>query len=189
MSRLAESLNALVGELTTRGSPVSSLLVPGLAEEEIKSRLSAAGIRAHPDVISLYAWHNGLDRFRAPASSDGIPSLFPLHMEFSALDESIETFADLLRNAQRFPDSEQVWSRSWFPVFKGGGSEYLLVNGQSHDGGSLWAHPIQDAPRRLYNSIADGAAAVRQALLDGHLALDHAGVFTRDSARRSGLQI
>jgi hypothetical protein len=186
---VTEELDALVVELTRRGSPVSTLLLPGLAEEEVRSRLSAAGAQAHSDVVVLYAWHNGLDRFRAPVSSQGIVSLFPSYMEFNSLDESIETFADLLRIAQRLRDPEQVWSRSWFPVFKGGGSEWLFLNGQAGDEGSLWMHPIQDSPRRLYKSLSDAAVAVRQALIDGSLVLDSVGVFTRESAREAGLQI
>jgi hypothetical protein len=86
-------------------------------------------------------------------------------------------------------DPEQVWSRSWFPVFKGGGSEWLFLNGQAGDEGSLWMHPIQDSPRRLYKSLSDAAVAVRQALIGGSLVLDGVGVFTRESARKAGLQI
>lgn len=189
MSSLSDALDALVLELTNRGSPVSTLLLPGLAEEEVRSRLSAAGAQAHSDVVVLYAWHNGHDRFRAPVSSQGIASLFPWYIEFNSLDESIETFADLLRIAQRSRDPEQVWSRSWFPVCKGGGSEWLFLNSQAGDEGSLWMHPIQDSPRRLYKSLSDAVLAVRQALIDGSLVLDSVGVYTRESAQEAGLQI
>ena len=58
MTDVSRRLDALVAELTRRGSPIATFLEPGLPKKEIRSRLAAAGAHAHPDVVSLYGWHN-----------------------------------------------------------------------------------------------------------------------------------
>lgn len=203
MSVVARGLDALVAELTRKGSPLATFLQPSLPEKEVRSRLSSAGAHAHSDVISLYGWHNGFDRFQVPISSQGMVSLVPAHPEFNSLDETLELFVSLVKMAkeqaeipQRLAggswgttDPDEIWPRTWFPIFQGGGSEVVFVNNQKEDDGSVWVHPIQDSPRRLFDSLADAAGAVRQALADGRLLLDEKGVFTRASTKEAGLQI
>ncbi len=203
MSEVSRALDALVAELTGRGSPLATFLEPGLPEKEVRSRLSAVGAQAHSDVVSLYGWHNGFDRFRVPTSSQGMVSLVPSHLEFNHLGEAVELFARLVKMANQeaeIPhrladgswgsiDPDQIWSKAWFPIFQGGGSEVVFVSGEKGEDGSIWVHPIQDSPRRLFDSLADAADAVRHALIDGRLLLDEKGVFTRASAIGAGLQI
>lgn len=52
------------------------------------------------------------------------------------------------------------------PLFEGGGSEVIFISNGEADAGSVWLHPVQDAPRRLYDSLGDAADAVRMALID-----------------------
>lgn len=203
MTDVSSALEALVAELTRGGSPIATFLEPGLSEKEVRSRLAAAGAHAHPDVVSLYGWHNGFDRFRVPTTSQGMVSLVPSHPEFNPLDETLELFSGLVKTANqevevphRLPDGSwvtvdpnQIWSQAWFPIFQGGGSEVVFINGQREDDGSVWVHPIQDSPRRLFDSLTAAADAVRQALADGRLLLDEKGVFTRASVKSAGLPI
>jgi len=46
--------------LTDAGAPVLQFLNPGLPDDEIISFFSKNNIPAHPDLLSLYRWHNGL---------------------------------------------------------------------------------------------------------------------------------
>jgi len=197
------ALEALLGELTGRGSSLGDHLRPGLEINEVMSRMSEIGAQPHADAVSLYAWHDGFDRFRVPASPEGLVSLFPSHQEFNPLDEMLQLFAEWREMAEadvavpvrqadgswRAPDPEQIWSRFWFPVFQGGGSEVIFISNDEASSGSVWLHPIQDAPRRLFDSLGDAADAVRVALIDGRLVLDNTGVFTLESRRRAGLEI
>ena len=89
----------------------------------------------------------------------------------------------------RAPDPEEVWSRQWFPVFEGGGSELIFISNEESDPGSVWRHPIQDDPRRLYNSLGEAADAIRQALVDGSLEIDGVGAYLVTSKRSTELEI
>jgi cell wall assembly regulator SMI1 len=203
MSDPRPALEALLGELTRRGSSLSSRMRPGLPADEVVSRMSEAGARPHADVVSLYVWHDGFDRFRVPISPDGMVALFPSHREFNPLDDTMMLFAQWREMAAadaavpvRQADGswgrtepEQVWSRSWFPVFHGGGSEVISISNDEANAGSVWLHPIQDAPRRLYDNLSDAAEAIRMALIDGRLVLDSKGVFTLESIGRSGIEL
>ncbi len=203
MTEPTQALEALLTELTRRGSLLANFLEPGLPSEQVEARLVELGADPHPDVIELYGWHNGFDRFRVPTSSNGIVSLVPSHVEFNPLEEAAELFVNWRQRAEsagatpvrdidgvwRTVDPEEVWSRSWFPIFQGGGSEVIFIENRDHDAGSVWLHPIQDAPRRLYDSLADAIESVRQALVHGRLQLDSHGVFTFESYIASGLEI
>lgn len=176
---------------------------PGLPADEVVSRMSEAGAHPHADVVSLYVWHDGFDRFRVPTSPDGMVALFPSHREFNPLDDTMMLFAQWREMAAadaavpvRQADGswgrtepEQMWSRSWFPVFQGGGSEVIFISNDEDHAGAVWLHPVQDAPRRLYDSLGDAAYAVRMALIDGRLMLDEIGVFTLESTMSAGIEI
>jgi hypothetical protein len=87
------------------------------------------------------------------------------------------------------PDPEQVSSRSWFPVFQGGDSEIIFIsNGEDH-AGAVWLHPVQDEPRRQYDSLGDAAHAVRMALIVGRLMLDKTRVLIPRSTMSAGIEI
>lgn len=203
MSDPRPALEALLAELTRRGSPLADHMRAGLPVHDVVSRMSEAGARPHADVVSLYAWHDGFDRFQIPTSPNGMVALLPSHREFNALDETLEVFAQWREMAEadataqvrqadgswRKPDPERVWSRSWFPTFQGGGSEVIFISNEEADAGSVWLHPVQDAPRRLYDSLGDAVDAVRMALTAGRLVLDDAGAFTAESRRRAGIQV
>ncbi len=75
------------------------------------------------------------------------------------------------------------------PVFQGGGSEVIFISNDEDHAGAVWLHPVQDAPRRLYDSLGDAAYAVRMALIDGRLMLDEIGVFTLESTMSAGIEI
>jgi cell wall assembly regulator SMI1 len=197
------ALDALLAELTSRGSPLAKYLEPGLAADHVDARLRELGSRPHSDVIDLYGWHNGFDRFRVPTSSNGLVSLVPSHQEFNPLEEAAKLYVQWREIAERLAatpirdidgawrtiDPEETWSRSWFPIFQGGGSEAIFINNGDHDAGSVWLHPVQDAPRRLFDTLADAIDGVRQALVDGRLRLDGHGVFTLESSIESGLML
>jgi hypothetical protein len=202
MSDSTPALEALLAELTRNGSPLATYLQPGLSEAEIRSRMAAVEARPHADVIALYRWHNGFDRFRVPTSTNGMLSLVPYPPEFNPLDEPLEVFAQLRHFAEteaaiphrhqgswKSLDPDHIWSRAWFPIFQGGGSEVIFITSEQSDAGSVWLHPVQDAPRRLFDTLADAMDAVRMALVDGRLALDSKGIFTFESNQRARLLV
>jgi cell wall assembly regulator SMI1 len=161
------------------------------------------GAEPHPDVIKLYAWRNGFDRFRVPVSSNGLVSLVPSHQEFNPLDEVSEVYVRRRQAAEsegaipgrhfdgvwRTIDPEDIWSRRWFPIFQGAGGEVIFIDNRDPSAGSVWLHPVQDSPRRLYDSLAEAMESVREALVDGRLQLDSQGVFTFETNIASGLEI
>jgi hypothetical protein len=203
MSDPRPALEALLVELTRRGSPLGRYLRRGLQEDEVVSKMSVNGALPHADVVALYAWHDGFDRFDVPVSPEGFVSLFPAHPEFNPLDETLQVFQqrrELAEAEATVPvrhadgswnktDAEQIWSRSWFPVFEGGGSELIFISNSESQAGSVWLHPVQDEPRRLYDSLGAAADAVRLALVDGRLVLDDSGVFTVESRSRDDIQL
>lgn len=158
---------------------------------------------AHSDAVSLYAWHDGFDRFSVPVGPHGMPSLFPSHREFNPLEEILTVFVDWRDRADaeatisvRQPggswghlDPDAVWSRLWFPVFEGGGSEVVFISNDDADPGSVWLHPVQEAPWRLYDTLGEAANAIRQALIDGSLEIDSVGAYIAPSARSTELEI
>ena len=203
MSDPTRALEALLTELTRRGSPLANFLEPGLPAAQVEAQLAALGANPHPDVIKLYGWHNGFNRFRVPTSSNGILSLVPSHPEFNSLEEMAEVYlrrrqiaegeaATPVRYVDRgwmTIDPEDVWSRSWFPIFEGGGSEVIFIDNIGPEAGPVWLDPVQDSPRRLYDSLADAMDSIRGALVDGRLQLDSVGVFVFDPYNPSGLEI
>jgi cell wall assembly regulator SMI1 len=197
-----QALEALLAELTSRGSPLANFLEPGLPAAHIETRLAELGAEPHSDVIKLYAWHNGFDRFRVPVSDNGIVSLVPFE-EFNPLEETADVYFSWRQAAERDGatpvrhidglwrtiDPEDMWSRRWFPIFQGPGSEVIFIDNRDVSAGSVWLHPVQDSPRRLYGSLAEAMDTIRQALVDGRLQLDSDGVFTHESYLASGLEI
>jgi cell wall assembly regulator SMI1 len=181
---------------------LASFLEPGLPAGRVEARLAELGAEPHPDVIKLYAWHNGFDRFRVPVSDNGIVSLVPFE-EFNPLEQVAEVYFSWRQAAERDGatpvrhldglwrtiDPEDMWSRRWFPIFQGAGSEVIFIDNRDVSAGSVWLHPVQDSPRRLYGSLAEAMDSVRQALMDGRLQLDSHGVFTHESYLASGLEI
>jgi len=197
-----QALDALLAELTRRGSPLANFLEPGLPAGQVEARLAKLGAEPHPDVIKLYAWHNGFDRFRVPVSENGFVSLVPFQ-EFNPLEEVAEVYVEWRQRAEsegatpvrhrdglwRTIDPEDMWSRRWFPIFQGAGSEVIFIDNRDGSAGSVWRHPVQDSPHRLYGSLAEAMDSVRQALMDGRLQLDRHGVVTHKSYLASGLEI
>jgi cell wall assembly regulator SMI1 len=203
MSDPVPALNGLLEEMTRRGSPLGSHLEPGMPAGQVPERIRDAGGEPHPDVVALYAWHNGFDRFRVPTSPNGMVSLVPSHQEFNALAEALDDFKQRRASAEKLSatplrdtgggwtsiDPEAAWSRAWFPVFQGPGGEAIFIDNCEADNGSVWLDPVQDAPRRLFDSLADAIEAVRHALVEGRLELDATGVFEFESTMGTGLEL
>ena len=203
MSEAVAALQALLEELTRHGSVLADHLEPGLPRDQVRALIRQAGARPHADVIELYAWHNGFDRFRVPVGPNGIASLVPSHQEFNPLGETLDVYVQRRSIAEGIGatpmrtrgggwetiDPDTVWSRDWFPIFEGPGSEVIFIDNSTDAAGSVWLHPVQDSPRRLFSNLADAMNAVRLALVEGRLELDAAGAFTYDSSRAAGLEI
>jgi hypothetical protein len=192
VSDVAAAVDALLHELTRRGSPLTTHLNPGLPVDEIVRVMREIGAQPDADVVQLYSWRNGFDRFQVPHSDNGIASLVPSHQEFNQLNEAADLFTQRRKLAEGeavYMNPDDIWAREWFPVFEAPGSEVIFVNNGPNDPGSVWLHPLSDEPQRLFDSLAHAFDAVRTALSVGFLELDARGVFTFESARRWGKRL
>lgn len=60
MSEIELKLEKLESILKEANAPVLQFLNPGLQDDEIVAFFSKTDIPVHPDLLSLYRWHNGL---------------------------------------------------------------------------------------------------------------------------------
>jgi hypothetical protein len=184
MSDLTRILDALLEELTGRGSPIRQFLAPPLSLSVIKQLISRIDADVHPDVSEVFAWHNGIDQTALTASPTPYASIIPSHREFLPLEGALVEYERRRRLAARIAEMpmrdpaggkltkvtvDEVWSKSWFPVFFGGGSESIYVSNAKDGVGSVWIDTVQSDPERLFDSLAAAINAVTKALNSGVL--------------------
>lgn len=111
------SLERIVAALARLGrTEVLRRLMPGIAAETIRQRLSEIGLEPTDGLVTLYSWRGGT-RVEAGAPLDDV-HFFP-GFWFLSLDDAI---ADYL--AFR---TDPRWNPAWFPIFANGGGDFYAV--------------------------------------------------------------
>jgi hypothetical protein len=148
VSALIDRLDALVAALGALGSPVADHLRPGLDPADARRVLGAVAV--HPDVVALFAWHDGIDDLpgtdppRDPKLFAGGLSLLPL--------------ADLL--VVHGDHGRDDWPGGAFPVLTGVGGDHVAVTPD----GAVWSMAWGEPAERLFDSLADAVAAATWAV-------------------------
>ena len=175
---LVESLDALVGELADRGSPLRSYLQPGLSAAQIKREAEQRDASLHPDVATLFGWHDGFEAERWRADEVNI-QLLP-GFEFRPLSDALDQF-ELSRSTAGDLSAkwgglkqDEVWAATWFPVVSLDGRS-IFVSADPGDYGSVWYDPLQDEKHRIFDSLTDAVDSVRAKLRDGSLTVTDGG--------------
>ena len=175
---LVESLDALVSELADRGSLVRSYLQPGLSPAQIKREAEQRDALLHPDVTTLFAWHDGFDieRWRGDAVNLELLPGFEFRPLSDALDqfELSRSIAGDLSAKWGGLKEDQVWAATWFPVVSLDGRS-IFVKADAGDEGSVWYDPLEDEKHRIFDSLTDAVDSVRAKLRDGSLTVIDGG--------------
>jgi hypothetical protein len=166
VSDLTNALDALMAQHQRIGSPVPGYLRPGLPADSVRERISASvGLDASPDVIDVFAWHDGIDNeaWVRDGVGTGFARLFgdayfaPLDGAVREYRERIETDEVVARYST--PDSAvETWRRSWFPAFCQGWDTYAVECDQGRsDYGRVydpaWDPPTGDYPAPRFRDL------------------------------------
>lgn len=187
---LIDSLDAVVGELSDRGSPLCAYLQPGLSPQEIHREAEQRDAVLHPDVVTLFGWHDGFDVARW--NDDEVNLALLPGFEFRPLNDALDQF-ELSRSiggdlAQKWGglDQDDVWAATWCPIASLDGRS-IYISADAADYGSVWFDPVQDEKRRLFASLSDAVEDVRSKLEAGTLTVTDAGLITGDWVPQAGL--
>ena len=187
---LLESLDALVGDLSDRGSPLRSYLQPGLSGHEIQREAEQRDAVLHPDVVTLFGWHDGFDVARW--NDDEVNLALLPGFEFRPLNDALDQF-ELSRSIGGDLSAkwgglkqDQVWAATWCPIVSLDGRS-IYVSADTADYGSVWFDPLQDEKRRLFNTLSDALEDIRTKLHAGTLAVTDGGLITGPWIPEAGL--
>src|SRR5262245_50068337 len=98
MSSLTDALDRLLLEHERVGSPVPRFLRSGLPPAIAQARIEAVlGIPPHPDLVELFAWHDGIDdeRWAHEGAGTGFARMFA-DAHFAPLDDAIGEYRERL---------------------------------------------------------------------------------------------
>jgi hypothetical protein len=187
---LIESLDALVSDLSDRGSPLRSYLQPGLSRHEIQREAEQRDAVLHPDVVTLFGWHDGFDVARWNDDEVNL-ELLP-GFEFRPLNDALDQF-ELSRSiggdlSQKWGglDQDDVWAATWCPIVALDGRSIYISAGAA-DYGSVWFDPLQGEKVRLFASLNDAVDDVRSKLQAGTLTVTGGGLITGNWIAAAGL--
>lgn len=105
MAFIAQLCDDIVAELTAIGSPIATMLLPGLPEADIRKEELHLPFVFPTSLIEMYKWRNGTD-----SQFETGTSFFPW-WTFDGLPESVERYKELAA-----PQDEH-WDAKWFPIF------------------------------------------------------------------------
>jgi len=108
--RLLLALDRLMATLTEHGSTVSRYLLPGIGADEVRARLAPLGLDPPPDLIALFAWHNGYSEVTARGEEIGPGFRLP------TLDEACETYGEIREWLDVAVQCGELEHAKWFPV-------------------------------------------------------------------------
>ena len=178
---LIESLDALVSDLSDRGSALRSYLQPGLNRHEIQREAEQRDAVLHPDVETLFGWHDGFDVARW--NDDEVNLALLPGFEFRPLSDALDQFelsrsigGDLSAKWGGL-EQDQVWAATWCPIVSLDGRS-IYVSADATDYGSVWFDPLQDEKRRLFNSLSDAVEDIRAKLQAGTLTVTDGGLIS-----------
>ena len=157
MSDLTDALDALLAQHQRIGSPVPGYLRAGLPADSVAKRISASiGLDASPDVIALFAWHDGIDD--AAWTRDGVGTGFArlfADAYFAPLDDALREYRERIEGDEltaRYStpgDAVETWRPSWFPVFQGWDTYGVECDQRRPDYGRVY-DPAWDPPTGVY---------------------------------------
>jgi len=141
---LVVALEALVDRHRRLGSTVPDYLRAGGDPTTIRSAITAVGLDPPDDLVTLFAWHDGLDsdRWLLHGRETGYPRLWG-DVFFGTLIETIEARESYLKIDRDIrplagDDYEDTWHPGWFPVFSGGQETYAMDCRDSQTRGSVF---------------------------------------------------
>lgn len=148
-------LTILLTFLSTNSVPITSCLLKGLTEEEVKGRLHKVIKTAPSDLVELYKWKNGTN-----FPKDSKP-LFDYNFHIYNLNDAIEDFEAFQKLDPK--DYFGLSFKNLFPIFLSGGGEYYFYCFSGPQNGKVLYHsPAEfggeivlafDSLEKMFNSI------------------------------------
>jgi len=180
VSELTDALDELIEQHRRIGSPVPKYLRRGLSEDRVRRQIAdAVGVDAHPSLVELFAWHDGLDNeaWERDGAGNGFARLFgdthfaPLADAVGSYRESIEIDATTARYAGG--EAPVTWGPSWFPAFCEGWDVYGVECKPGPESGFVflpsWEPPPAIGPGPRFRSLQHLVdSAIRRFRLDGY---------------------
>jgi hypothetical protein len=163
------TLEQIVEELERRGHTVRASLQPGATHTSIADVFEPLGLTPAPDLVTLYQWHNGMDRAHASAPLFGEHYFFPLHTAVRAYHRIVGYYAD--------PEA-LIDLTHCFPIAGYSGDYYAVYCDASPYSGLL--HPIIQVFQGISISFENLSTMAQTAL-----AWATSGVYEPDSANEA----
>lgn len=115
MSSLIEQLSALEDRWLSLDASAAGTLAPGMPAEAVAADLTAAGLAAHPDLLTWWGWHNGQgdQRRNHRVMLAGRWGLFALSDALRAREANLRSHAEFRLD---FPDA---YRSTWIPIADG----------------------------------------------------------------------
>ena len=136
--RIAILGEQLADAFEARGVPVRATLNPGLARDHVMRRAASLGIELPEDVVSLYAWRNGV----AESAAHGESMVFRDNA-FISLEAAIGEYASIQKyyGVHSTIESDRVDLKACFPIACYEGAWYVVACG-GHLHGQDKQHPV-----------------------------------------------
>jgi hypothetical protein len=120
MNEFAESLVELEHTLRRARAAVAGHFRPGLEGSATRSRLDQVGLVPSDEVVEWFGWHNGAgDPNASLGNCELAPGVYIFDLE-TLCQEYLDTRRDFDAVTQDLPerwsDSSDLWSPSWFPL-------------------------------------------------------------------------
>lgn len=133
--------------LTEKHAPIVQQLEPGLMAARVRAHAASLHLQLEPEVVDLYAWHDGTRNLDAP----GVPQLFPGGL-FLSLERAMENYRESVDTALRIAgpdDAADLYDPAWFPLFvDAGGNVHVSVMQPRAIAGSIWFIPLGEPELR-----------------------------------------
>ena len=170
---VSESLRRIEANLARLGRRSTlELLRPGMTPPNIHRAVAELALRAHPDLVALYEWHDGTD------TSSGAP-LDDLHLfpgfYFLSLEDASADYAAFKSDAR--------WDEAWLPVFANGGGDFygVVCDPDRTDWGQVLHFRIDESRHPVeFHSLATMLTTIAAAYDDGIFYVDERGYLEMD---------
>jgi len=161
---------------TTQSAPIIEYLAAGSSPERTRQRAAAFGLDLPDDVVTWFAWHDGLvpDRDR---EVEIMPAMRPV-----GLDEAMVLAREIKAALAPIPQLPAVLAGDWLPLLSDDAGAFLFVSVEARADPAVWAFELSDpaAPQRRFNNLTDLARALTVLFQIGLYRFERESVRTTD---------
>jgi hypothetical protein len=168
---LPARLDDLEQRLRAFGAPIVDAFRPGAAPDKVRAALADEGLRAHPDVVAWWGWHDGVSLTDVPPVLSG-PGVYLRPENTLVEDWHVLSLVDTVRTHRWFRADlpEPVIPPGWFPILTTGAKPTMWIDCDVPDGTPAPLYVDEHLPppiEPLFRSLLDFVVKILRAFDEG----------------------